>query len=71
MLRFHVLFIMTVYYKMQMMLLKNVTAILLQNGTEVYYKMRQVFYYKIITYCKMRHLLQIATVHTVVSYFLT
>ena len=65
MLRFHVLFIMTVYYKMQLMLLKNVTAILLQNGTEVYYKMRQVFYYK------MRHLLQIATVHTVVSYFLT
>ena len=52
---FHVLFIMTVYYKMQLMLLKNVTAILLQNETEVYYKTRQVFYYK------MRHLLQNAT----------
>ena len=25
---------------------KNATAILLQNVTEVYYKMRQVFYYK-------------------------
>ena len=71
MLRLHVLFIMTVYCKMLLILLKNVTAILSQNGTEVYYKMRQVFYYKIITYCKMRHLLQIATVHTVVSYFLT
>ena len=31
---------MTVYYKMQLILLQNVTAILLQNATEVYYKMR-------------------------------
>ena len=38
---------MTVYYKMQQILLQSATAILLQNGTEVYYKMRQVFYYKI------------------------
>ena len=28
-------------------LLQNTIAILLQNATEVYYKMRQVFYYKI------------------------
>ena len=33
---------MTVYYKMRQMLLQNVTAILLQNATEVYYKMRQL-----------------------------
>ena len=39
---------MTLYYKMQ--------KILLQNATEVYYKMRQVSYYK------MLRLLQIATV---------
>ena len=38
---------MTVYYKIQQILLQSATAILLQNGTEVYYKMRQVFYYKI------------------------
>ena len=44
--RFHIWFIMTVYYKMWQILLPNATAILLQNATEVYYKMRQVFYYK-------------------------
>ena len=33
---------MTVYYKMRQMLLQNATAILLQNATEVYYKMRQL-----------------------------
>ena len=38
---------MTVYYKIQQILLQSATAILLQNLTEVYYKMRQVFYYKI------------------------
>ena len=54
-LRFQIRFVMTVYYKMQQMLLQNPTAILLQNVTEVYYKMRQVFYYKI------RQLLQNAT----------
>ena len=39
---------MTVYYKMRLMLLRN--------ATEVYYKMRQVCYYK------MPHLLQNATI---------
>ena len=39
---------MTVYYKMQ--------QILLQNATEVHYKMREVFCHK------MRQLLQIATI---------
>ena len=61
---------------MQLILLQNVTAILLQNVIEVYYKMRQVFiakrdsfitkcdsYYKLQPfYYKMRRLLQIATV---------
>ena len=37
---------MTVYYKMQQMLLQNATAVLLENATKVYYKFRQVFYYK-------------------------
>ena len=36
---------MTVYYKMRQILLQNATAILLQNAAEVYYEMRQVFYY--------------------------
>ena len=42
----HILFVVTVYYKMRQILLQNATAILLQNATEVYYKMRQAFYYK-------------------------
>ena len=33
---------MTVYYKMQHILLQNATPILLQIVTEVYYKIRQV-----------------------------
>ena len=37
---------MTVYYKMRQILLPNTTATLLQNATEGYYKMSQVFYYK-------------------------
>ena len=53
---------MTVYYKIRQMLLQNVTAVLLQNATEVYYKISQVFCYKMQPfYYKMRHLLQIAT----------
>ena len=36
---------------------------LLQNATEVHYKIRQAFYYKMRQlYYKMRHLLQIATI---------
>ena len=47
---------------MRQILLKNVTAILLQNPTEVHYKMRQVFYYKMRQfYYKMRQLLQDVT----------
>lgn len=37
---------MVVYYKMLHMLLQNALAILSQIATEVYYIMRQVFYYK-------------------------
>ena len=44
-------------------LLQNATAILLQNATKVYDKMRQVFHYKMRQfYLKMRQLLQIATI---------
>ena len=54
---------MTVYYKMQQILLQNTTASLLQNATEVYYKKRQVFYYKMGQfYYKMQQLLQIVTI---------
>ena len=54
---------MTVYCKMQLVLLQNVTAILLQNATEVYYKIRQVFYYKMRqSYYKMQELLQIGVI---------
>ena len=49
--RFHIWFIMTVCYKMR----QNATAILSQNASEVYYKMRLFFYYK------MRQLLQNVT----------
>ena len=53
---------MAVCYKMRQISLKNAVAVLLQNGTEVHYKMRQVFYYKMRQfYYKMRQLLQIAT----------
>ena len=38
---FHIWFIMTCYYKMRQILLRNATTILLQNATKVY-KMRQV-----------------------------
>ena len=40
---------MTVYYKMRHILLQNATAILLQIAAEVYCRMRQAFYYKIVT----------------------
>ena len=68
--RFHIWFyIITVYYKMRQTLLQNVTAILLQNATEVYYKIRQFFttkcdsfMTKYDSYYKMWRLLQIAKV---------
>ena len=46
---------------MQQTLLQNVTAILLKS--DVYCKVRQVFYYKMRQfYCKMEQLLQIVTI---------
>ena len=48
--RFYIWFIFTVYYKMQQILLQNATAILLQNTTEVYYKMRPVFFLQNVTF---------------------
>ena len=36
----HIWFIMAVYYKMRQILLQNLTANLLENATEIYYKMR-------------------------------
>ena len=44
--KFHIWVIMTVYYKTRQILLQSATVILLQNATEVYDKMRQVFYYR-------------------------
>ena len=61
---------MTVYYKMQHILSQNATAILLQNATEVYYKMRQLLQIATISlqnatvikkydfYYKLRHYIQ-------------
>ena len=50
-LRFHIWFIMTLYYKMR--------QILIQNATKVHYKMRQLLYYKMQHfYYKLRQLLQ-------------
>ena len=49
---------MTVYCKIQQILLQNATAVLLQNVTEVYYEMCQVFDYKMRQfYYKMCQLL--------------
>ena len=59
---FHIWSIMTLYYKMRQILLKNATVFLLPNATKVYYKMCQVFYYKIRQFrYKMGQLLQNAT----------
>ena len=51
-LRFHIWFIITLYYKMRHILLQNETGSLLQNVTTVHYKMDQLLCYK------MRQLLQ-------------
>ena len=53
---------------MRQILLQNAIAILLQNVTEVYYKMHHAFITKCDSYYKMRRLLQIATVHSLVSF---
>ena len=62
-------FVKTLYYKTQHILLKNVTAIFLQNVTKGYFKMRQVFHYssfitKCDSYYKMGHLIQNSTIQT-------
>ena len=50
--------IMRIYYKMRQILLQIAVAILLQNSTEVYLKMRQLFYYKMREfYYKMHQIL--------------
>ena len=54
---------MTLYYRMRQIWSQNVIAILLQNVTKVYNKMRQTFYYKMTHfYYKMQQLLQNATI---------
>ena len=58
---------MTLYHKMRKILLQNATAILLQNVTEVYYKMRRFFISKCDSYYKMRRSLQIPKVHSQIS----
>ena len=73
--RFHIWFIMEVYYKMREILLQNVTIILLQNASGFLLQIATVlvqnatiitkcndFVTKSNSYYKMRHLLQIATV---------
>ena len=63
-LRFHIWFIMILYYKMLQTLLQNATVILSQNATNFCFKMCQVFYHKIRyykvrrCYYKMQQLLQ-------------
>ena len=77
MLRFHILFVMTVYYKIRQMLLQNVTAILfskcdrnlLQNATVLLQNVTVItkcddFMTKRDSYYKMQRLSQIATVHS-------
>ena len=62
-LRFHIGFIMTVYYKTQHILLQNATAVLLQNTTVI--TNCDNFITECDSYYKMRRLSQIATVHHV------
>ena len=49
---------------MRQILLENATAILLQNATKAYYKIRhQVVYYNMLQFCyKLRQLLQNALI---------
>ena len=70
--RFHIWFIIKLYYKMRQILSINATAFLSQNSLEIYYKMHQVFFTKCDSYNKMRRfyyktqrLLQIAAVYGV------
>ena len=43
---FHIWFILRLYYKMLHKFITKNDSYLLQNATEVYYKMCEVFYYK-------------------------
>ena len=43
---------MTAYYKMRQRLLQNATVVLRENGTKIYYKMRQVFLKKYDSFAK-------------------
>ena len=43
---------MTTYYKMRQRLLQNATVVLRENGTKIYYKMRQVFLKKYDSFAK-------------------
>ena len=71
-LRFHICFILILYYKIGQILLYNATAILLQNATKGYYKMCQVFYFKMPEFCfKMQQLVQYVTVNTKCFDFIT
>ena len=65
---FHISF-MTVYYKMRQILLQNALGFLLQNVTVLLQNATVVtkcddFITKCDSYCKMRRLLQFATVQT-------
>ena len=73
---FHMWFIMTIYYKIQQLfyfkmrqkfitgfLLENVT-VLLQNARVMYYKLRRCIT-KCDSCCKMRRLLEIATIESI------
>ena len=53
---------MTLHFTIRQILLQNATAILLQNATETYYKVRQFFITKCCSYYKMLCLLQVVTV---------
>ena len=54
-LRFHIWFIITLYYKMWQILLQNATAILLQNATKVYYRVFITKYNSFIPNCKSNY----------------
>ena len=44
--QFHIWIFMGLFYKMRQNLLHNATAILFQDTTKIYFRMRQFFYYK-------------------------
>ena len=65
---FHILFMATLYYKLQNMLLQNAIVILLQYAKKVIYKICQLFYNKMQQfYYKMRQLLQAILVQAILN----